>query len=136
MQTFIPGWETTITFDSEDITVVGNVLSFVRTKAALPKPVFGSQFRHEIPGQAGGSISAEGHLSAEKVQALEDLFNSSVSVPYVIQAGTAAGATDGGAWSGLMVVNEYTLDTDAEDQWSWSINATLDGAPTYTPAAP
>jgi len=136
MQTFVPGWNTVITFDSEDFTVVGNVLNFVRTKASLPKPVFGSQFRHEIAGQAGGSVSAEGHLSVEKVQALEDLFNSSVSIPYVIQAGEVGGDTDAGAWNGLMVVNEYTLDTDAEDQWSWSINATLDGAPVYTPPTP
>jgi hypothetical protein len=134
--TFIPGWETTITINAEDLTVVGNVLNFVRTKSSQPKPVFGSPFRNEIPGQAGGTLSAQGHVAVEKVQALEDIFNANTSVAYVIQAGTAAGDTDAGQWAGNLVVTSYTLDTDAEGEWEWSIEATLDGAPTYTPPAP
>jgi hypothetical protein len=135
-QTFIPGWETYITINAEDLTVVGNVLSFTRTKSSNPKPVFGQPFRHELPGQAGGSISAQGHVSVEKVQGLEDIFNSGVPVSYEIQAGTAAGSTDAGKWVGNLVPTEYTLDTDAEGEWEWSLNATLDGAPVYTPPTP
>ena len=136
MQTFIPGWETTITIDSEDLTVVGNVLTFTRTKASNPKPVFGQQFRNELPGQAGGSLSANGHISVEAVPGLEAMFNAATSVDYSIQAGTAGEATDGGQWSGLLVITELTLDTDAEGEWEWSLNATLDGAPLFTPPTP
>ena len=135
-QTFVPGWQTTITINSEDLTVVGNVLGFTRTKASNPKPVFGQDFRHELPGQAGGSLSAQGHVSTEKIAGLETMFNSEVPVAYTLQAGTPAGATDAGSWAGNLVITEYTLDTDAEGEWEWTINATLDGAPTYTPATP
>lgn len=136
VQTFIPGWESEITINSEDLTVVGNVLSFTRTKASNPKPVFGQQFRNELPGQAGGALSASGHISTEKVQALEAMFDAATSVDYSIQAGTAGDLTDGGQWTGLLVVTELTIDTDAEGEWEWSIAATLDGAPLYTPAVP
>ena len=134
-QTFIPGWETAITINSEDLTVVGRVLTFTRTKASNPKPVFGSPFRNELPGQAGGSLSAQGHVSVEKVAALEAIFNSNVSVDYEMQAGTVGGPSEAGQWTGKLVVTEYTLDTDAEGEWEWSLNATLDGAPLYTPVA-
>lgn len=136
VQTFIPGWESEITINSEDLTVVGNVLSFTRTKASNPKPVFGQQFRNELPGQAGGSLSANGHMSIEKVEALEEMFNAATSVEYSIQAGTAGGDTDAGQWTGLLVVTELTIDTEAEGEWEWSISATLDGEPLYTPAVP
>lgn len=135
-QTFIPGWQTTITISSEDLTVVGNVVNFVRTRASNPKPVFGQPFRHELPGQAGGTLSANGHLSAEKAAGLEAIFNSAVPVAYSLSAGTDGEATDGGTWQGNLVVTEYTLDADAEGEWDWSISATLDGEPVYTPAAP
>lgn len=135
-QTFIPGWQTTITINSEDLTIVGNVLAFTRTKSSQPKPVFGSPFRNEIPGQASGTLSAQGHVSVEKVQALEDIFNSTDSVQYTIQAGTSGQATDAGVWTGQLVPTSYTLDTDAEGEWEWSLEATLDGAPSYTPPTP
>lgn len=135
-QTFVPGWQTTITINTEDFTVVGNVLSFVRNKGSNPKPVFGQPFRNEIPGQASGTLSANGHVSVEKIQALEDAFDAADPIEYSIQAGEAAGATDAGQWTGKLVVTEYSLDTDAEGEWEWSISATLDGAPLYTPATP
>ena len=130
--TFIPGWETGITISGTDWTVHGNVLGFTRTKASLPKPVFGSQFRHEIPGQAGGTLNIEGHVAVEHIADLEAAFNSSVPVAYEIQVGTASGATDAGKYAGQLVITELSLDTDAEDQWSYSATATLDGAPVYT----
>ncbi len=135
-QTFVPGWQTAITINTEDLTVVGNVLGFTRTRASNAKPVFGTDFRHEIPGQAGGTLSASGHVSVEKIASLETMFGSEVGVAYSIQAGTAAGATDAGAWTGILVITEYTLDSDAEGEWEWTINATLDGEPVYTPPTP
>ena len=61
------------------------------------------------------------------------MFNSATSVAYEIQMGTAAGDTDAGKWTGNLVVTELTLDSDAEGEWEWSLNATLDGAPVYAP---
>ena len=132
-QTFIPGWETEITINTEDLTVIGNVIGFTRTRASNPKPIFGSDFRRENTGQGGGTLSANGHCSTEKITALEALYDSNVSVPYTLQMGTAGGDTDGGAWAGELVITELTYDVDAEGEWDWSINATLDGKPAYTP---
>lgn len=135
-QTFVPGWQTAITINTEDLTVVGNVLGFTRTRGSNAKPVFGQDFRHEIPGQAGGTLSCQGHVSVEKIAALETMFGSEVPVAYTIQAGTLAGPADSGAWAGNLVITEYTLDSDAEGEWEWTLNATLDGEPVYTPPSP
>lgn len=133
--TFIPGWQTTITIDTDDWTVHANVLGFSRTKASLPKPVFGTPFRHEIPGQGSGTLTLEGHVAKEHIQDLEDAWASQVPVPYVIQVGTAGQATDAGTYAGNLVLSDLTIDTDAESEWEWSASATLDGAPVYTPPA-
>lgn len=135
-QTFIPGWETTITINTEDLTVVGNVLSFTRTKASNPKPVFGQPFRHELPGQGGGTLSANGHVSVEKLPALETMLALTIPVAYTIQVGTLAGPTEAGDYAGNLVITEFTLDTDAEGEWEWTLNATLDGEPAYTAPTP
>ena len=134
MQTFIPGWQAQITINVDDLTVVGNVLSIGRTRASLPKPVFGTPFRHEIVGQAAGTIAASGHLSAEVAPKLEALFAAATGHTYAIQIGVLGEDTDGGILGGILNITEYTIDDDAEGQWSWAITATMDGEPLYTPA--
>lgn len=134
--TFVPGWETSITIDGDDFTVHANVLGMSRSKSSQPKPVFGTPFRHEIPGQASGTLSLEGHITVEHIQDLEDAFNSAVSLAYIIQVGTAAGPTDAGTYAGNLVLTELSIDTDAEGEWEWTASATLDGAPAYTPPTP
>ena len=132
MTTFIPGWQTTITIDGDDWTVHANVLGLTRTKSSQPKPVFGQPFRHEIPGQASGTLDLEGHVAKEYIQDLEDAWAASTSLPYVIQVGQSSGATDSGTYAGNLVLTELTIDTDAEGEWEWTASATLDGAPLYT----
>jgi hypothetical protein len=132
MTTFIPGWMTSITIDGDDWTVHANVLGLTRTKSSQPKPVFGTPFRHEIPGQASGTLDLEGHVAKEHIQDLEDAWAAATSLPYVIQVGTSSGATDSGTYAGKLVLTELTIDTDAEGEWEWSASATLDGAPIYT----
>lgn len=134
--TFIPGWETGITIATDDWSVFANVLGMTRSKASLPKPVFGSSFRHEIPGQGSGTLALEGHITVEHIQELEDAYNSAVSLPYIIQVGTAGGDTDAGTYVGNLVLTELAIDTDAEDEWSWTASATLDGLPVYTAPTP
>jgi hypothetical protein len=135
-QTFIPGWETTLTFNTEDITVIASVTSFNRARSSNAKPVFGSPARRELPGQKSGTIAAQGHVSKEKIAALNGLIDSDVSVAYEIQVGTAAGATDAGKYTGNMVVTEMNLEADAEGEWDFTMAATLDGDPVYTAPTP
>lgn len=132
---YIPGWQTGLTINLIDIGVIGNVLSLDQTRASLPKPVFGTPHRDELPGQRSGTLSASGHVTKEKIADLQAMIESDVAVAYVIQVGTDAGPLDSGEYAGSLVVSQLTLDSDAEDQWSWSLQATLNGAPIYTPAA-
>jgi len=134
--TFVPGWETEVTINLIDVGVIGNVLSFDQTRAGLAKPVFGSPARRELPGQRSGTLTASGHVSVEKLADLQAMIESDVSLAYVINVGIADGALDAGAYTGNLVVTQLTLDTDAEDQWSWAIAGNLDGAPLYTPPTP
>ena len=135
-QTFIPGWSTDVTVHLHDLTIVANSFSMTRTKGSQPKAVFGSAFRREIPGQAGGTVSLAGHVSVEILPDLEDIFGSEVAVAYVFDVGITASAVEAGSYAGSMVITEFTLEAGAEDEWDWTINATLDGAPAFTPVAP
>jgi len=135
-QTFIPGWSTDVVVHLHDLTVVANSFSMTRTKGSLPKAVFGSSFRKEIPGQAGGTVALAGHVSVEILPDLETIFNSDVAVAYIFEVGIATSAVEAGAYTGFMVITEFSLDSGAEDEWDWTINATLDGVPVFTPPTP
>jgi hypothetical protein len=132
VQTFIPGWQTTTTVDLEDITVIANQFQMTRTWGSLPKAVFGSAFRKEIKGQGGGTVAMSGHISVEKQAALETILAKDVAVAYVFQVGELSGDTDAGTYAGFLVITEFTMEAGAEDEWDWSLSATLDGAPVYT----
>ena len=135
-QTFIPGWQTDVLVDLEDLTVVANAFSMTRTWGSQPKPVFGSSFRKEVKGQGGGTVSLAGHVSVEKLSALEAIVDKEVAVAYVFEVGETGGATEAGSYAGFLVINEYTIEAGAEDEWDWTIGATLDGAPVYTAPTP
>lgn len=135
-QTFIPGWQTDVTVDLEDLTVIANAFSMTRTWGSQPKPVFGSSFRNEIKGQGGGTVSLAGHVSVEKLPAMEGIFDKETSVAYVFEVGTDGGATEAGTYTGFMVINEATIEAGAEDEYDWTIGATLDGKPVYAPPTP
>lgn len=135
-QTFIPGWELTFTIDSKDFTVVANAFGINRSKASLPKPVFGTQDRNAISGQISGTMSAGGHVSVEKLPDLEAVFRSEIPVALTVQVGTLAGATEAGDYAGNIVVNTYDLATDPEGEWEWTFAADIDGILAYTPPTP
>ena len=133
---FIPGFATEITLGGDDFTIVGNVLTFNRARAALPKPVFGQKFRNELSGQGSGTLSADGHLSVASVPLLEAMYESADAVPYIIQAGELGEGTDAGLWTGELVITQLDISTDAENEWEWSLAGNLNGAPLYTPPVP
>lgn len=135
-EVFIPGWQSEISIMSEDLTVVGNVIGFARSRAANAKAVFGQPYRRELGGQASGTISVSGHFSQGKAQALESIFDSPDPVDFEMQAGTPGASTDAGVWTGSLVITGYNLDSSAEGEWDWSMEATLDGAPLFTPGTP
>lgn len=135
-EVFLPGFLTEITFGGDDFTIVGNVLSFNRARAALPKPVFGQTFRNELSGQGSGTLSADGHLSVAAVPLLEAMYDSADAVAYEITAGDSGEVTEAGIWTGDFVITQLDLSVDAEGEWEWSLAGNLDGAPLFTPPTP
>lgn len=132
-QTFIPGYFTDISIGSEDLTLIGQVVSFSDDQAAVPKPTFGKKYRRTIAGQGTYSIDVSGHLAAEEVGTLWVLRSSPFPQTWVIQIGDVGQATDGGIISGLAILTNLTFEADAEGNWAWSMTLEGDDAPDHTP---
>jgi hypothetical protein len=135
-QTFIPGYLAAVTINSEDLTVVGQVIGYSDDATALPKPVFGTRYRNTVRGQGVVSLDVSGHLSAEVVAALMVMNALPDAVEYSIQVGELGNATDSGILSGQAVITNLTLGDDATANWSWSLTLETDGDPVFTPVAP
>jgi len=125
-----------ITIGSDDLTVIGNVISYSDDATAVPKPVFGQRYRNTVRGQGVVTIGCSGHLSAELVSNLFALNAQADTVAYEIQIGEAAGPTDGGKMTGNAVITNLSIDDDSEGNWAWSLNLESDGVPVYTPVTP
>lgn len=134
-ETFIPGYLGTVTINATDVSAVGSVVRLQRTRTVMTKPTFGSPDANSLGGQRLGRFSASGHISAEQAAALNTAFEAA-TVPFSLQVGEAAGATDGGLYAGDAVISDYTVEANADGEFDWSIEAQTDGAVTYTPAAP
>lgn len=134
-QTFIPGFQATVTLDAEDVSAIGNVLSLNLNRNNMSKPVFGSKYARSLGGQRTGTFSASGHISVEKLAALVALFNGDDPISFSIQVGEAAGTTDAGLFEGKCNVTSFGIEANADGEWDWSLDAATDGAVSHTPAA-
>lgn len=134
-ETFIPGWQTTVTIGSEDVTAIGQVLNLNLRRNIMNKPVFGSGSARSLGGQRSGTFSASGHVAAELQAALVGLFESDAPVAFTIQVGLAGTATDGGAYAGDCNIESFEISVNADGEWEWSMSAMTDGTVDYTPAA-
>jgi predicted secreted protein len=134
-QTFIPGYMTDITIGTDDLTLIGSVVSFSDDQGAVPKPTFGTRYRRTVQGQGSYTISVEGHLAAEEAATLWALRATEGTVAWTIGVGTVGEATDAGQVDGDAVITNMTWNADAEGNWAWSMTLEGDGAPAYTPPA-
>ena len=125
-----------ITIDSEDLTVVGNVMSLDITKGALPKPVFGQQWRNTAGGQLTGAVTISGHMSVEITPLLLPLIESEAAVAISIYIGEEGGAIDAGSNDGLIVITGLSESTDAEGEWEFTLDGELDGPLAFTAPTP
>ena len=132
---FVPGYLGEITINAEDLTTVGNVINFERSKSSLPKPVFGSQWRRPASGQISGTITHDGHSAPEKLPALESAFALETSVAFTMQIGAPAGDTDSGNYAGNAVFTALSITGEAEGEFEFSATLETDGAVAYTPPA-
>lgn len=134
--TFIPGYQTVVTLNSSDLSVIGSVTRLQKTRNVMTKPTFGQEWGFSLGGQKIGQFSASGHVSAELAAELEAIFGSDLPIAFSIQVGAAAGVTDAGLHNGTCVVSQYTIEANADGEWDWSIDAQTSGTIHYTPASP
>lgn len=132
-ETFIPGYMTEILVGTDDLTLIGQVVSYSDDQNAVPKPTFGTAYRRTISGQGTYAIDISGHLAAEEVGTLFALRANPDAQVWTIQIGAIGEATDGGILDGTAVITNLTMEADAEANWAWSMTLEGDGAPNYTP---
>jgi hypothetical protein len=132
---FIPGYLGTVVLNSEDLSIIGHVVSLDGSRDTLTKKVFGQTHAFTIGGQRIEAFSASGSISAEKIAALEAAYQTQAAVAFSMQIGEAAGATDGGVYTGNCIIGSRRIEGNAEGQWTWNITAQASGVPVYTPAA-
>lgn len=133
--TFVPGSLGTVTFDTDPI-ITGQTLNFQRTKNVLQKAVIGTPAGYAIPGQLTGTFSVSGHVSVEQLPELETSFAKTTPVPFTIQVGDAAGATDGGLYTGSCVFHTLGVEVSGDGEWEYSVECATTGLPVYTPPTP
>lgn len=134
-ETFIPGYLTTVTLNAQDVTLIGSVFRLSLGKSITVKKHFGTPNTDRIAGKRDVTFSASGNIAAEKMAALNTMYELSVPFAFSLQVGDAAGATDAGLYSGLCLIGNLNLEVDADGDWAWSIDAGAHGAVTYAPAA-
>lgn len=135
-QTFIPGRMTEIEIATNDLTLIGNVVSFSDDQTAVPKPTFGKRYRRTVVGLGAYAIDVAGHLAAEEMGTLWGIRSAEGVQAWSIQIGTLGEATDGGILAGNAAVTNLSFEADAEGNWAWSCTLEGDDAPTHTPATP
>lgn len=134
MEVFIPGYQTEIEIGADDLTLIGQVVSFSDDQTAVPKPTFGRRYRKTVAGQGSYTVEVSGHIAADASALLWAIRAVEGPQPWQIQMGELGGDTDAGIAAGSAVVTNMTWEADAEGNWAWSLSLEGDGEPTYTPA--
>ncbi len=136
LPTFIPGYLGTLLLNTEDISAMVSGATLTLTRNALNKPTLGQPWGYAIAGQRAGTISYDGHLSAEQAADLHAIYSLDAPCDFSFQMGDAAGATDAGLYSGKCIITELAHEVAADGEWDWSLAAQTTGPVTYTPATP
>ena len=132
---FIQGYLGTITINSDPI-ITASVLNFNQTANIMSKPVIGVPEAFSLRGQISGTVSIQGHVSTLQLPELQAIFDSLVPVAFTIQVGDAAGPTDAGLYSGLLVLGNLNLTATADGEWDYTADGQTSGTTAYTPGSP
>lgn len=132
---FIQGYLGTITINTDPI-ITANVMNFTQSRNIMNKPVIGAPEAFSLAGQISGTVSLQGHVSVAQLPELQVIFDSLVPVAFTIQVGDAAGATDAGLYTGLLVLGNLTLTATADGEWDYTADGQTSGTTTYAPGSP
>ena len=130
---FIPGYLGTITMNMEDLSAVGNVYRLDQSKDLHTKPVFGNRGKKVLGGQLMATLGFDGHASPAAIAKLQAAFTATAPVAASVQIGEADAETDGGLYTGELVLGTFSLVGNADGEVDFSASGQFNGAPVYTP---
>ena len=132
--TFIPGYLAEVKVGANQIEA--NLASGTLTlnKNVMSKPVAGDQEPSALAGLMTGTISVSGHVSTQDIAKLNTAFESNAVVAFIWGIGDTTGTPDAGEYTGNMLVESLSFAFSADDEWTFSLDAVLDGTATYTAA--
>ena len=131
--TFMPGYMAEISIDGDALESVTASGTLTRSKNVMTKAVAGTQTPSTLAGLITGSLSISGHASIAEIALMDAAYVSNTPLVYVFQIGDTT-APDGGAYGGSLLIETLSWAFDADDEWTFSLDAVLSGATTYTAA--
>ena len=131
MATFIPGYLAEVKIGADQLEDNLGSGTLTRTKNIMTKSVAGSQEPTALAGLMTATISVSGHISVEDVGKLNTAFETNTTLAFVWGIGDTTGTPDGGEYTGNMMVENFAAAFDADDEWTFSLDAVVDGAATY-----
>lgn len=131
--TFIAGYLAEVSIDGDALEQVTASGTITRTKNVMTKAVAGTQTPSVLAGAITGSLSISGHASIAEIVLLDAAYEDNTPLVYVFQLGDTT-APDAGAYGGSLIIESLAFAFDADDEWTFSLDAVLSGATTYTPA--
>lgn len=131
--TFIAGYLAELSIDGDALEQVTASGTITRTKNIMTKAVAGTQTPSVLAGVITGTLSVSGHASPAEIILLDAAYEDNSPLVYVFQIGDTT-APDGGAYGGSLLIESLSFAFDADDEWTFSLDAILSGAQTYTAA--
>ena len=129
--TWIAGYITEVKIGADQIESMVASGGLTLNKNIMLKHVAGAQEPVALAGLVTGTLSISGSVSAEDIAKLNTAFESSAVVAYILQVGEDGGTIDAGAFAGNCMIESLSIAFDADDSFTFSLDAVLDGLAAY-----
>ena len=131
MATFIPGYLAEVKIGADQIEDNLGSGTLTLSKNIMTKTVAGTQEPTALAGLMTATISVSGHISVEDVAKFNSAFESNTVVAFIWGIGDTSGSPDAGEYTGNFLVESFSAAFDADDEWTFTLDAIVDGAATY-----
>lgn len=132
--TFIPGHVGAITLGANPV-VTAKASDLSIDAAVATKAIIGQGWTEAAEGQLSGSFNISGYATPASIGALMALRLAPGAKAFSLQVGEANQATDGGVFTGSVILSNFTVSQAADGDTEWSCTATTTGAVDYNPPA-
>jgi hypothetical protein len=127
----IPGYLAEVKIGSDQIEDNLGSGTLTKTRNVMVKSVAGTQEPTALAGLKTATISVSGHISVEDVGKFNTAFENNATIAFIWGIGDTTGTPDAGEYTGNMMVENFAAAFDADDEWTFTLDAIVDGACTY-----